>query len=232
MRLRRAYPEVFLLLLGLVFAGGNLWFAAARSTIPLRLHGEVAGMERRIEKTAGVDDVFLVKFADGTTVQVLKSGRTFLDEDGEIVGAIAVVFTVGYLAVQIRQNTRAIRASAQQETTRDVSGFLSQVTDNADVARILRVGLQDWDKLDDDERMRFSMLLFRAFFNFQHLFSLHREGTLDPEYWVSQWQVMLWYMKQPGVVRWWSVAKSRLRAGFVEYMEREAAQQSTEGDRP
>jgi len=151
---------------------------------------------------------------------------------GETVGAIAVVLTLGYLAVQIRQNTRAIRASAHQDTTRDVSEFLSRVADSADLARILRVGMQDWDKLDDDERMRFSMLLFRVFFNFQHLFSLHREGTLDPEYWASQWQVMLWYMRQPGVGRWWSVAKSRLRPGFVEYMEGEAAHQPTEADRP
>ena len=151
---------------------------------------------------------------------------------GEIVGAVAVVLTLGYLAVQIRQNTRAIRAAAHQETTRDVSDFVSRVADNADVARILRVGLHDWDKLDDDERMRFSMLLFRAFFNFQHLFSLHREGTLDPEYWASQWQVMLWYMRQPGVGRWWSVAKSRLRAGFVEYMEREVARQGPNAARP
>jgi hypothetical protein len=151
---------------------------------------------------------------------------------GEGVGAVAVVVTIGYLAVQIRQNTHAVRSAAHQETTRDVSGFVSRVAENADVARILRVGLQDWDKLDDDERMRFSMLLFNVFFNFQHLYSLHREGTLDPEYWASQWQVMLWYMRQPGVGRWWSVAKSRLRAGFVEYMEREAPPLADEADRP
>ena len=145
---------------------------------------------------------------------------------GEIVGAVAVILTLGYLAVQIRQNTRAIRASAHQDTTRDVSEFLSRVADSPDLARILRVGMKNWDDLDEDERMRFSMLLFRVFFNFQHLFSLHREGTLDPEYWASQWEVMLWYIRQPGVVRWWSVSKSRLRPGFVEYMESEVRQLS------
>jgi hypothetical protein len=80
---------------------------------------------------------------------------------GEFIGAIGVVVSLIYLAAQIRHNTRAIRASAQQETTRDVSDFLSQITDNAEVARILRIGLGEWDKLDDDDRMRFSMLLSR-----------------------------------------------------------------------
>jgi len=31
---------------------------------------------------------------------------------GEILGAIAVLITLGYLAVQIRQNTRAMKTSA------------------------------------------------------------------------------------------------------------------------
>ena len=34
---------------------------------------------------------------------------------GEIVAAVAVVVTIGYLAVQIRQNTRSVRDSAFQE---------------------------------------------------------------------------------------------------------------------
>jgi hypothetical protein len=92
--------------------------------------------------------------------------------------------------------------------------------------------MKNWDELDDDERIRFSMLLFRVFFNFQHLYSLHREGTLDPEYWASQWEVMLWYMKQPGVGRWWSVSKSRLRPGFVGYVEGKVNQPSAGADRP
>ena len=33
---------------------------------------------------------------------------------GEIVGAVAVIATLGYLAVQIRQNTRSVRAATLQ----------------------------------------------------------------------------------------------------------------------
>jgi len=36
---------------------------------------------------------------------------------GEVVGAICVVLTLGYLAVQIRQNTRATRATTYSSTT-------------------------------------------------------------------------------------------------------------------
>jgi len=48
---------------------------------------------------------------------------------GEIVGAVAVVVTIGYLAVQIRQNTRSVRDSAFQEVIHSIG---------ADGGRILR----------------------------------------------------------------------------------------------
>ncbi len=51
---------ISLILLGVSFAGGNLWFAFARSTIPLELQGLVTDKQNLIEKTPGVDDVYIV----------------------------------------------------------------------------------------------------------------------------------------------------------------------------
>jgi hypothetical protein len=59
-----------LLILGVSFAGANLWFAAARSTIPLELHGTVTRKQRLIEKTPGVDDVHIVTLDSGRRIQV------------------------------------------------------------------------------------------------------------------------------------------------------------------
>jgi hypothetical protein len=51
-------------------AAGNLWFAAVRSTIPLRLNGRATHKQRLTEKTVGVDDVHLITLDDGTRIQV------------------------------------------------------------------------------------------------------------------------------------------------------------------
>ena len=56
----RSFSIPALLLLGVLFAGGNLWFTAARSTIPLRVSGTVTHKQRLIEKTPGVDDVYIM----------------------------------------------------------------------------------------------------------------------------------------------------------------------------
>ncbi len=61
---------VALLALGMAFAAGNLWYTAARSTIPLELNGTVVSKQRKAEKWPGVDDVYLLVFDSGRRVQV------------------------------------------------------------------------------------------------------------------------------------------------------------------
>jgi len=140
---------------------------------------------------------------------------------GELIGAIGVIITLIYLAIQIRQNTGALKATSHQETTREASDFVAQIAGDADVARIFNIGAKEWNDLDGDDRLRFSMLLFRVFFNFQNLYNLHQKDGIDNEYWDSQLQIMMWFMSMPGVLRWWEVGKGQLRKGFVEFMEQE-----------
>ena len=59
-----------ILLLGVLFAGGNLWFTAARSTIPLRMSGTITRKQRLIEKTPGVDDVFIITLGGNRQFQI------------------------------------------------------------------------------------------------------------------------------------------------------------------
>ncbi len=62
--------SVLLLSLGIALALANLWFTAARSTIPLALDAQVDGKSRLTEKYGKVDDVYLLYFEDNETLQV------------------------------------------------------------------------------------------------------------------------------------------------------------------
>ena len=67
--LQRA-AAVALFLLGAALMTGNLWYTAARSTIPLAFDARVASREVRHEKHPGSDDVYLLRFEDGRTLHV------------------------------------------------------------------------------------------------------------------------------------------------------------------
>ena len=67
---RRKWTLGFLLVLAVLLAGGNVWFAAARSTIPLALDAVVVDKEVRHEKHPPRDDVWLIRLDQRGVIQV------------------------------------------------------------------------------------------------------------------------------------------------------------------
>ena len=59
---------------------------------------------------------------------------------GEIVGAVAVVATLAYLAVQLRHNTKNVQSSAYGMWANGVSDLISTATTDARLDQILREG--------------------------------------------------------------------------------------------
>ena len=140
---------------------------------------------------------------------------------GEFLGAVGVIVSLVYLAVQIRQNTRTVRNSAQQEVLSDMAAFISLVAGDSDTASFYERGLADSDDLSRAERLRFSLLLTRFFYSYSRLYDLHREGDLAPESWEAQKEILRWVVKQPGVKRWWPAARSQIPGSFAGFVERE-----------
>lgn len=55
---------------------------------------------------------------------------------GELIAAVATVATLAYLAAQVRQNTRALRSSAFQQLSMDMSLSAEAIALNPDLAAI------------------------------------------------------------------------------------------------
>ena len=60
---------------------------------------------------------------------------------GETIGALAVFLTLIYLAMQIRQNTNTVQASAVDASISRVTSVRQSIFENAEVAEIYVKGL-------------------------------------------------------------------------------------------
>ena len=78
-----------------------------------------------------------------------------LGDIGERVGAIGVVVSLVYLAIQIRQNTRSVRSASFQEAIRDVIAITDALGTDEELSRIYWKGLADFESLEQDERRRY-----------------------------------------------------------------------------
>ncbi len=140
---------------------------------------------------------------------------------GEVLGALGVIATLGYLAVQIRQNTRAVRSDTSQTIADSRVEFLASVTDDADVARIFFSGLVDFESLEGTDRGRFFLLMTRFAAIMENAFYQHRRGTIDSEQWARALETLRGFMVTPGWQHWWSSNPIRPDVPFERFLDEE-----------
>ena len=74
---------------------------------------------------------------------------------GEVVGGVAVIATLLYLAVQIRQNARSVRNAASLSVNEGLAEINRRVSNDPEFADLWLRGLKDYGGLTGVERMRF-----------------------------------------------------------------------------
>ena len=75
---------------------------------------------------------------------------------GEVIGAAAVVVTLLYLTVQLRQNTRSMQSASFHGAVRTLNDFNLGMAHDAELSRIWDCGAKDPESLSAEEWLRFS----------------------------------------------------------------------------
>jgi hypothetical protein len=133
---------------------------------------------------------------------------------GELVGAIATVGTLLYLAVQIRANTRTIRADARRSDIIAESAGYASIVENAEVAERFQRGLADLQSLDSRDRIRFSFLLAPFIGRAQLEFLEHEEGMRDSVHFDRNLVSRLRFLRTPGGRDFWMEQEKSYHPSF------------------
>ncbi len=150
---------------------------------------------------------------------------------GEFVGAIAVVFTLAYLAIQIRQNTRAMEESRRlalaqtyQVRADALQDMLVQAANSEHIgpiiAKLTQAGypedLSSLDQLTGPERSRFRQWQIAQQTHWDNMFYQYQQGFLDDEYYRDEFQERVRRLAPV----WQALGISRNRKSFGEEIER------------
>ena len=117
---------------------------------------------------------------------------------GEIVGAIAVVATLFYLAIQIRYASREAQSNVAWSITSSLNHFASEITSSPEQAALWTRGCEDFNSLSESEQEHFVVLIAQWA---NVAMALHRTKDLSriPEdYWGQVKGTMRLYMEKPG----------------------------------
>ena len=133
---------------------------------------------------------------------------------GEFVGAVGVVISLLYLAIQIRGNTRTTRAEIFQGLTLAVTGAIQETGRSPQATHVFLTGQRDLDALTDEEQGQFRLLINGVFMRFENAHYQYRRGTLEDELWDRYRALISSYLSRPGVRKWWKSGSRNFSAPF------------------
>ncbi len=136
---------------------------------------------------------------------------------GEFIGGLAVIASLIYLAVQIRQNTKSVRLRVEQAIKRDSFDLRRSSIENPEVVDLFIKALSDSDSLSPGERIRVNLICASTIEHLQHLFFLRNQGLV---HWESQEEGLRGYLALAPYRQWWVSGREILQPKFVEYVER------------
>ena len=154
---------------------------------------------------------------------------------GEIIGAIAVVASLIYLAIQIRQNTHqiahsieAMKLSAFERNIEAGNRIRELIILHPGVADLSLRGMSSFSALPASDRMRFDMLMRNMFSEMQG--GLVRITTLDsdPDGTAGIAKTIDLLVKNAGVREWLQHADPDWRSEFAELVTQRVARISDE----
>ena len=120
---------------------------------------------------------------------------------GEIAGGLAVMISVLYLAVQIRQSSQIARFEAHRALSVAMGSIISDVARDPEMYRIWKVAVDTPEEATYDDKERFGMLLYQVFTTFS---DADRFTDIDSEL-TARYNLYLNRYLEMAVVRdWWS----------------------------
>jgi len=146
---------------------------------------------------------------------------------GEFVGAIAVVFTLGYLAVQMRYsrqateaNTKSLRSVAHFESGKYWSEETIRLALSPDMASIVAAGFEDASRLDDNDRERLVAWYLQHMLIKDTLYHHYLDGVLPEEVWKAHELVTIGAIQSDAWLRVWEAGFIPVTEQFREYIEK------------
>ena len=137
----------------------------------------------------------------------------------ELIAALAVVISVAFVSVEIRQNSDAQIRSTTQLVVSDYIRSLERFVDNPDLACLYIRGAQDYRSLSGDERLRFSAFYMSLYYQLQEMLRLAEEGSIDSDTWSGFRGLLSETTQYPGVREWFGDRRSWFSSRFQDYVD-------------
>jgi hypothetical protein len=124
----------------------------------------------------------------------------------EIIGTVAIIVSLIFVGLQIRQNTNQIAAASYQTGLRFIHS-INELTATPESADLVIRGLNDFDALSQVDKAQFDSKLADLTNDFFVARQLYLQGSLSGEEFADFERVMAQMLRSPGAAQWWATTR-------------------------
>jgi hypothetical protein len=122
---------------------------------------------------------------------------------GEIVGAAAVVLSLVYLAVQVRQNRLQLKTDALEVVLKEHQ-HTAEMTTRSEIAAVIGKGVRSYHDLSPTEKIQFNGFWVKYLYSFLNIRDQYMAGNIDASRFTTFEQDLVAGWLAPGMIEWWS----------------------------
>ena len=139
---------------------------------------------------------------------------------GELVGAVAVIATLAYLALQVRLQNKEARIAANQDLQRSIREQSDSLRDDPELVQIYIDGAShDLDSFDQVRATRLSLTYQSNLRIWEGAFYQKQAKLLDERLWPPLERVMSSIVASKAFEGWWATRRSAFSDEFADYID-------------
>ena len=145
----------------------------------------------------------------------------------EMIGGIAVLVTLVYLALQVRQNsvlleqsTKTARQSILRNQTDRYIANCHFIAGDSGICGIYQRAMKDPSSVTREEWWRFGTYMYGMFKDYEEMFLFASEDQDSAHRWADAQRHIVFYLSPAGGRKWWrSNAKELFAVTFIEFVD-------------
>jgi hypothetical protein len=153
--------------------------------------------------------------------------RSKLADYSEIISSMAIVVTLIFLSVEIRQNTNALYAESSQSVLSAAQSELFELMENPDIV----LNMIKPDPLTAEDQVKIGAFLAATIRTREFSWLQFQSGIIGEAQWGTETAVIRSLLDSPRARDWWeNNGRNNFDAGFVAFVDRENQNHPATGD--
>lgn len=139
----------------------------------------------------------------------------------DIIGSIALIISIIYLAKQVRQGTKSLQTSMRDSSFHSLMEWNYQLLVDKDLAWVFQTGTKDFYSLDEFQKPRWIHMTYSFFKVFENIYLHFLDKSIESTVWENNYKIFITYFKTPGLQLYWKERKGMFDPRFISFLERE-----------